>query len=184
MDASYLALLAQVLVLHDCSVALCDYHDAHAGYVHAAEDSLEKYAATCLSQVQHCLPNTTRDDQGRRVILIGHSLGGLVALRMFAKLQGMGVGVAGILTICTPVHGVPLLATLQRSFPRLSSFLKRCSTTCNARPGRVLATNTRSRNSQPGRLKCRVRTYSCFDPRRALGELVRVEVREEGEEEV
>jgi len=131
MDASYLALLAQVLVLHDCSVALCDYHDAHAGYVHAAEDSLEKYAATCLSQVQHCLPNTTRDDQGRRVILIGHSLGGLVALRMFAKLQGMGVGVAGILTICTPVHGVPLLATLQRSFPRLSSFLKRCSTTCN-----------------------------------------------------
>ena len=70
-DASSLALLAQVLVLHGLPVALCDYHaDGRKGYLHTADESVDAYAAVCMAQVRHLLqPASSRAP--RHVVLIG-----------------------------------------------------------------------------------------------------------------
>ena len=127
MDASYLALLAHVLELHGIAVLFCDYH-SNGSFVHTAEDSIERYAAVCMSQTLHCLAEG-RDSAGagqrRRIVLVGHSLGGLVAIRMLPQLKDTGVAVSGMLTICSPLKGVPLLSALEQ-YRLISNFLKRC----------------------------------------------------------
>ena len=75
-----------------------------------------------------------------------HSLGGLVALEMASQLQSShAVEVAGVMTVCSPLAGVPLLSWINHTHPTLAHFLKH------------------------------VRAFAWYDPRRALGEFIRVE---------
>lgn len=75
-----------------------------------------------------------------------HSLGGLVACKMATQLQSYeGVQMTGVLTVCSPIGGVPLLSHLLEHYPSVAHFLKT------------------------------VRTYAWWDPRRIVGELTRVE---------
>jgi pimeloyl-ACP methyl ester carboxylesterase len=146
-DASSMALLAHVLVLHGMPVALCDYHaDFDKGYMHTGEDSIDCYASTCLAQVDYLL-TAEEGEEKKRVVLVGHSLGGLVALRMATRLASSksSAPVSGVLTVCSPIAGVPLLTHLNQHYPTLRDFLKN------------------------------VRKYAWWDPRRHVGELIRVE---------
>ena len=70
----------------------------------------------------------------------------MVACRIATQLHASkAVAVSGVLTICSPLAGVPLLGHISEHYPALRLFLQN------------------------------VRTYAVWDPRRILGEFVRVE---------
>lgn len=61
--------------------------------------------------VTHIMPKLEeifRDTRMRRVILVGHSLGGLIAAEVAERVAGVGE-VIKVIAICSPFHGVPLL---------------------------------------------------------------------------
>ena len=153
LDGSSVSLLAHVLMLHGIPTAACNYHNDRAtGFMHAAGDSVEAYTSTCLSQVELLLlPPEAKPGlpKRRRIVLVGHSMGGLVACRMAKALTACSsptsaVDVAGVLTICAPLGGIPLLTWLGQHL-MLRNFLQN------------------------------VRRFSWWDPRRLVGEFVRVE---------
>jgi pimeloyl-ACP methyl ester carboxylesterase len=148
LDGSSLSLLAHVLTLHGIPAAVCNYHaDRSSGYLHHAGDSVDAYATTCLSQVELLL-RPAAAQQRRRVALVGHSMGGLVACRMakeLARTSPNSVEVVGVLTVCTPLGGIPFLTRLAQHHQTIRNFLQT------------------------------VRRLSWFDPRRLVGEFVRVE---------